>query len=345
MIKQLLFTTALLVPGLAYAANPSADLSVQVIPARAAGTCGATGQAATDAAAAGFNTVALCNDFTTPIPNTVGTGLPGNWLDCTYGGPSGAVWYFGSTWYGQDPATCSNVVQTTDPVGNLALDIPIIYSKLIQGNTSSGYIMMKTTSFSDDRSPTSGYFPFMYQEITFRFDQTPSFNVGAFWDWNSNYNPFAERDSWECGGFIGQKCNTEATLWNSGGYDGYWANSNVPFSTSFDPTQYHTWGVLWTGDGNGNYSACTYVDGVRNSCHLDANPVGANASAASVRERLQLEHALYDNVCTADGNWSCLPNFGTRHMYIKNVKVLSCPSWTSTSAMCNGTTNNGNFYQ
>lgn len=34
MIKDLFFTAALLVPGLAYAGNPSADLSVQIVPAR-----------------------------------------------------------------------------------------------------------------------------------------------------------------------------------------------------------------------------------------------------------------------------------------------------------------------
>jgi hypothetical protein len=33
MIKKLFFLAALLVPDLAYAANPSADLSVQIVPA------------------------------------------------------------------------------------------------------------------------------------------------------------------------------------------------------------------------------------------------------------------------------------------------------------------------
>jgi hypothetical protein len=38
MIKQLFFTAALLVPGLTYGGNPSADLSVQVVPS-ATGSC------------------------------------------------------------------------------------------------------------------------------------------------------------------------------------------------------------------------------------------------------------------------------------------------------------------
>src|SRR5215831_15560422 len=33
MVRELFYTAALLVPGLAYAGNPSADLSVQIVPA------------------------------------------------------------------------------------------------------------------------------------------------------------------------------------------------------------------------------------------------------------------------------------------------------------------------
>src|SRR5215813_4094867 len=95
MIKQVLFTAAFLVPGLAYGA-PSANLSVQVVPAGKTGTCGTiAGQAGADAAAAGFTTCALYNDFTTTVPNNVGTGLPSNWLDCGMDGNTSAVWYWG----------------------------------------------------------------------------------------------------------------------------------------------------------------------------------------------------------------------------------------------------------
>jgi hypothetical protein len=56
MIKRVFITAALLVPSLAYSANPSANLTVQVDPAVPA-----------EAAAAGFTTLAANYDFTQPL--------------------------------------------------------------------------------------------------------------------------------------------------------------------------------------------------------------------------------------------------------------------------------------
>src|SRR5215467_8792046 len=95
MIRRLFFMAALLVPGFAYGANATANLSVQIVSPGSAGTCGTiTGDANSDVQAAGFNTCALYNDFTAPIPNTVGTGLPSNWLNCNQSDSPTAVWYW-----------------------------------------------------------------------------------------------------------------------------------------------------------------------------------------------------------------------------------------------------------
>ena len=87
--------------------------------------------------------MALCNDFTQPIPNTAGTGLPSNtsgqcfggqgcWLGCPNpnggaGDNSPHVWYSPEKDQWTSPPCNENgrgIVQVTDPTyGNLALDV------------------------------------------------------------------------------------------------------------------------------------------------------------------------------------------------------------------------------
>jgi hypothetical protein len=83
----------------------TAQTSVQLVQAGGGGTstqCPATPPA--EAQQAGFTTMALCNDFTQPIPNTAGTGLPSDWRDCDNGFTGGNrndnvhVWYQ-TIWY------------------------------------------------------------------------------------------------------------------------------------------------------------------------------------------------------------------------------------------------------
>jgi len=61
MVKKLYLITALFVPCLAYAADPSASLSVQVVPPQSGPTI------PTQAAAQGYTTLALNADFTQGI--------------------------------------------------------------------------------------------------------------------------------------------------------------------------------------------------------------------------------------------------------------------------------------
>src|SRR5215472_4528784 len=110
MIKKLLFAAALMMaPGFAFAADPSANLSIQVVPAGQTTSAQCSATPPVEAAQAGFTTAAFCNDFTIAIPNTAGTGLPSNtsgqcfggqgcWLGCA--SPSGGetdsyphIWY------------------------------------------------------------------------------------------------------------------------------------------------------------------------------------------------------------------------------------------------------------
>jgi hypothetical protein len=78
-------------------------------------------------------------------------------------------------------------------------------------------------------------------------------------------------------------------------------------SGSLTDTNYHTFGVLWLGDGNGNFEYRAYKDGVRETSATGAGPTG------SVKHNVV---AYTDTDCTHD-----------THTYIKYVKVLSCSSW------------------
>src|SRR5215831_19464196 len=99
MLRQLSLVAALmLAPCLAFAANPSANLSVQVVPTGPTTSAQCPATAPAEAAQAGFTTMAFCNDFTQPIPNTAGTGLPATWLGLVSsgGGPADGndhVWF------------------------------------------------------------------------------------------------------------------------------------------------------------------------------------------------------------------------------------------------------------
>src|SRR5712672_250684 len=78
MIKKLFFTAALLVPGIAYGADPSANLPIQIVPAGPA--------VPAPAAAAGFTTRVLHSDFTSPAYADTST-----WLQCA--GASSPIWW------------------------------------------------------------------------------------------------------------------------------------------------------------------------------------------------------------------------------------------------------------
>src|SRR6516165_10414332 len=105
MIKKLLFSAALLAPGVASAGTPSATLPGQIVPA---------GSVPAPAAAAGFTTTVLDYDFSQPFyANTA------NWLDCA--GATTPQWWYAWVGFGAGPwgAPCSAISQATDPSSGL----------------------------------------------------------------------------------------------------------------------------------------------------------------------------------------------------------------------------------
>ena len=176
------------------------------------GACSATGSAAqSDLASVGFTACIVGNDFTQPIPNTAGTGIPNNWLNCTIGDTTPALWYYG--FYGfitptgvnaQNPcvsgstANSSNsaVYQAIDPVyGNLALvlhapaahctDTTAVKDNYTGGGCSTAIQSTPApcTSCAGWAWPHSGLYPSSYLEVTYRTTDPADINTEAFWTW------------------------------------------------------------------------------------------------------------------------------------------------------------------
>ena len=171
-----------MVPALAYGGNPSANLSVQVVPSGKAGTCGVImGQVATDTATAGFDTCVLYNDFTTAIPNSVGTGLPSNWLNCNPGTDTDAVW--NASGHG---VPCSSFQQVTDTGGggNLALDLHYNRAWMVNNCIYCDFAQLVTAAWgTPTANPNAHSWSNGYFEITYRIDANFQGSQQAWWSW------------------------------------------------------------------------------------------------------------------------------------------------------------------
>jgi hypothetical protein len=340
MIKKLFVTAVLLVPGFAYGGNPSADLSVQVVPART-GTCGTImGQAGTDAAAAGFTTVALCNDFTTAIPNSVGTGLPSGWLNCNGDTiDTNAVWNKSAS----QIVPCAAIQQVTDPTyGNLTLDIDFNSSYVQSGLGWPGSMAELITVPAIDSSTNSNpahSFSNAYYEITYRLQPVPGQFTGGtqgFWQFFccNTGDTFVDNEIFEDWSTWSQNRDFGFNYWTNGvGSTGADVH-NIPAT---DPTTYHTVAGMVTSNATA-FSQCSYFDGVRHQCATGTYQAGQSGAQ---RRNLIIWNGTscsYDPTIT-----SCVGSFSDVHMYIESIKVVTCPA-EPTGGSCIGTNFNGNFY-
>jgi hypothetical protein len=285
MIKGLFHIATILAPTLAFAANPSANLSVQIVPPQyvPAPPVPAAAQAA------GFTTLAANYDFTQPLP----TG----WLDCA--GPLNAppsqppaeAWF-----YYNSANSCSNLSQSTDQ-GSLALNMPLFPSD----NQNGGELDTITT------------FPNAYWEVVFRFQTTP--DPGAAGGYNSpgSYltlyqwyypNPTSpsgiEQDSVEQ--FFGgatQYVSDGLIDWNNNAASPSFGGNTAP--SNYDPRAYHTWGALLTSDG-GRQGQESYLDGAK----IGSAVLTFSASQQSTHRHFAKIGLLMDCVFGGLGYSSCV---------------------------------------
>jgi hypothetical protein len=337
-------TAALLVACHAYGADPTADLTIQVVPAGGGGIACAigpnyTGAIPAPAQQAGFTTCARNNDFTQTLPS--------NWLNCTFDHAS-AQWYFG---HPQNiPGVnlpCSSVIfQTTDPLtGGKALDMQWLasYLNIIEPSPSAYYfkgsVVMETQSVDSQPPRTLGagvYYPYAYYEMTFRVQPTPNTYASpfeptglnmAFWTFGSA-GPGAQ---WTGGNFEFDFLEMDPGWFNASTVHQWFGTPTYQQSWSGaypgDARQYHTWGALVTGDGQTNVEMCNYIDG--NFLGCASRSYGAGSTEATDRYPI----ILGQGIDCSDGTSSCMPSdLQSLDMYITSIRVWSCANWQST--MC-----------
>jgi hypothetical protein len=330
MIKRLLFFVTILLPYVAYGADPSSNLSVDVTPPGSSSTVPA------GAATAGFTTLALNSDFSQPMAanwlggcSTAGNGAPTTWGDF-----HGHTWWL-NIWWSNSYQNC-NTVQATDPVfGGTVLHMPW---PSVDANYANRGTTLQTASWNyDSGNPGNGdavTFPQnAYYEIVARITPVARGAYIGFWTWpssalNGTITSGLEYDVIELdAGNLGNS-DAGAHNWATGntadGWVGFLPGGGLP--TNFDATQYHTYGMRVTSNGT-NLEYCSYVDNGFVRCF--SAPGGLTATEATQREIL-----IVQNACD---NWNyggCPQQGKAQDMYVKTMRVWSCANWQSTQ--CNG---------
>jgi hypothetical protein len=355
IIRKLLFSVVVLAPGAVYAANPSALFTDEVVPAGAnAIACGTPlGAAAADVAAAGFTACDLYSDFTTPIPNTVGTTLPQGWLNCNGTGTPVATWYWGTqpTYNGSlfDTNPCltgglnsgsvgepvpsasnSQIFQTTDPLtGGTALEIRSIPTDTCSGCSGNGVGSNPTNQ--SILPPAYGYTGWFYAEMYARttLPDGPSYGaIGAGMPVNG-YESGNVNSEFGCS-LPGGSDYLEVDMLEEGqdsfdmalhrwdmncGADPGDSGPNQLANGSYTDTNYHTWGYLLLGDGNGNAEACVYKDGTKLNCWT--------GTVDQVQENTHFYAGFGVASTTAESDG-----------YFTYFKIWTCPAGINGASMC-----------
>jgi len=304
--------------------------------AQPSGTCGPV---PADAQTMGFTTVAICNDFTVAIPNTVGTGLPSNWLNCNgQNFVAGAVWNYNGL--SVNPCTTA-VSQKTDTNGGGALALDVHYqsswvpasgdfNNQITTVTTAPYPLTRFTSCGSGCNNANTWGPNAYYEWRFRAEWNGGQGYGggpgitqAFFTtsgpgFGGSSTPWWEVDIFES---IFGCCDNSIV-----GHNGAGGPPASGQTYSLNMSTYHTAGALWTSDHSGNGAVCFYLDGVRQKC---AQAVYAGVEGTT-RSQFWLQNGIYCNGSSTD--ISCLahpPAFTTEDLWVSNVRVLTCAAGPS----------------
>jgi hypothetical protein len=346
MIKRLFFIVVLLLPCLAYGADLSADLSVNVTPTPPAA-----------AAAAGFTTLALDSEFSQPQPS--------GWFACS-GGVAGAQWYQGVTGGDTVAAPCSvtggqpggNFNLITDPLsGKQVLDLTMHLSDVILG--SRAYASIQTADDAEMHQHGTPccvlgeLFPYgFYMEARYRVLTTPDADHGAtagvwtaFWQAGQGLSPYTGHETVEIdhpeqhgelrynyspGQKVGPLLDWGVINWyDSSGAPcfgspppGYGGTQCAGFLQNEDPRQYHTFGVRVTTDGSSGIAYCSYADGVQGYCASGA----FNNSAQYAEKKYPIIFAGIACYPQSEGVISCLN--------IPITSWYSCVSPAPAGAIC-----------
>jgi hypothetical protein len=293
-----------------------------------------------DAQTAGFTTCAFNSDFATSGFNTVSSWLGGDKMtdDCGAGLASGPVWYNTSD------TPCSDYSIITDG-GSHVLDIQWNAADVAAGRTLS-----EMQSIGYYQQPGGHIFPTgMYLEMKFRFTTTgwhaldgasQTWLLGGPFKWLPQQQPqnvpFVEWDCCEI--YPGSNASISAGSVPWDGVSGIlWGDfpsgkqicSGQTACNAFDPTTYHTYGMLVTTDGNTATAQCSYVDGNKVGC-VSSPSVSPATTPWQVLETLIIQLG-------PGGNTEPSPFNGPVDLLISYIRVFSCSGWNASNAVCPGT--------
>jgi hypothetical protein len=280
----------------------------------------------TEAAAAGFTTLAFNADFSQPQYAT-----QSNWLDCTGAltGASvpGATWHWGNP--GLRPPLPCNINQATDPsTGQTVLDIQFLssYTGTYGQTNNNNYVGMQTVSLGGTSQGGTLSFgvPNFYIESTYRLDSAAAGGgPNGVWTWTTDNPPAGLPFEFDIGEIFG-------TTGDTGWVTCLWASTNLGFpcgnnkppgppSPGWSTTTYHKYGALLTSNGSSSTIGCSFVDDVFQNCW----PVSA----------VYLNGTKSWLIAWLGGN----PGLANdTNQYVQYIRVWSCSSWQTTQ--CNGST-------
>lgn len=311
MIKRLFFMAALLAPGLTYGANPSVNLSLQIVPAA---TIPAPGSIPAPAAAAGFTTQALNADF------TVVGGFYSNTANFVDNCGATSAQRFYTQIFDGGYASCNTTRIITDPVygGQVllfeqsalnevnTLDWPSHYTQ--PGLSLPNEIYVRATFRTTTTSMTEG-------------DHKP---IDFFMILNATgYSAWFEPDFLEVclPGYCPNNNNSVGGMidWPMG--VGNFSSGNTTWN--MDLTQYHTAEFLLTSDESTRVYKCTWIDGT----FIDCN----NIVLHDPNEYHQHQNALTAWIGAIGGT----PYVHLAQFLFKKIEIWECPNYQTTG--CPGT--------
>ena len=270
----------------------------------------------TEAANAGFTTLAQSWDFSKPL-----YAVQSNWYDCNGSLPN-VLFHQGNP--GVALKNPCNIFQTNDG-GVTVMDFQYLTS--YEGNGFSGqFNQVGGQTFSNFTNTVSVDFPNMYIETEARVARTygaPQNSGGPndVWTWSTNGHAL-ELDVFELyedqGGFGNAGVAPHDTVGGGFTWTSYGTN-HLP--AGWKPTDYHRYGMLLTSDGVTQTYGCSFVDDIFQGCQ-PTNPATVPALFTS---RNRIIASAGSNSATAAANID---------LHIKYINVYSCANWKAQ--MCNG---------
>jgi hypothetical protein len=338
MIKKVFFMAALLVPGLAYAGSPSADLSVQVVPA------GPNPAVPAPAAAAGFTTLALNADFTSPAYSNKSTFVN----ECGATATPRWHWTLSLT---SISLSCNDISVVSDGAIPQVLHIAFPPSEWTQGKPQGaltfpgvGYQQPTPCGTSIDCYPVETYIEVVYRTSLASWNQSGS-NVGdlGFYPVGRGFKPDGSYppNDWYEADMVESLGLSTANPSHGGGWGGM-INGTFNFGPvtfwNMDGTQYHKLGVLVTDNGGtGTTSAwkCTWIDDVL------VTSVGGNGNCVRQLGYSPVVFSQHDN--SIEMNIGTFPNstapVNPVEAWVQYIRVFECPGWKTGE--CPGTVQYG----